>query len=132
MKLALLARETNSTIERGSPDLEIMSTAGLDIAAAGEITFLANPKYFRQVESTAASAIFLNEGYEIKRGDIAVLRAPDPYVAYTQAMRLFFPTAEVKPFIHETAIIDASAAVADGVEIHANVVIGPNCRIDAG
>lgn len=132
MKLALLAEKTNSTIERGSPDLEITSTAGLGIASAGDITFLANPKYFRQVESTEASAIFLTEGYEISRKDIAILRSADPYVAYTHAMRLFFPPPEARPFIHPGAVIDASADVAGAVEIHANVVIGPNCRIASG
>jgi UDP-3-O-[3-hydroxymyristoyl] glucosamine N-acyltransferase len=132
MKLALLAELTDSTIERGSADLEITSTAGLDIASTGDITFLANRKYFPQVESTAASAIFLSEGYEISRQDIAILRSPDPYVAYTQAMRLFFPDPEIRPFVHPSAVIDASAVVSEVVEIHANVVIGPNCQIAQG
>ena len=60
MKLALLAEKTNSTIEQGSPELEIASTAGLDIASTGDITFLANPKYLPQIKETKASAIFLN------------------------------------------------------------------------
>ena len=57
MKLGTLAELTNSTIERGSPDLEITSTAGLDLAGEGEITFLANPKYTPQIAATRAAAI---------------------------------------------------------------------------
>ena len=132
MKLAELAELTNSTIERGSPDLEITSTAGLDLAGEGEITFLANPKYTPQITSTNASAIYLNEGINIDRDDIAVLRAKDSYVAYTRAMRLFFPEPELKKFIHPSAVIDGSAKVADDVEIHANAVIGIGCTIASG
>ena len=72
MKLAHLAEQSGSTIEQGSPDLDISSTAGLDIAGTGDITFLANPKYLPQIAQTRASAIILNEGVEIKRDDIAL------------------------------------------------------------
>lgn len=132
MKLAELAEKTGSTIEQGSPDLEIASTAGLDIAGTGDITFLANPKYLSQVKDTKASAIFLNDGVTIARDDIAVLRSKDSYLAYTRAMRLFFPESALKPFIHPTAVIDESARVSKNVEIHANVVIGAGCVVDDG
>ena len=132
MKLAELAEKTSSVIEQGSPELDISSTAGLDLAATGDITFLANPKYFPQVAETKATAIFLNAGVEIDRKDIAILRAGDAYVAYTQAMRLFFPEPAVRAFVHPTAVIDPSAAVDPNVEVHANVVIGANAKISSG
>jgi UDP-3-O-[3-hydroxymyristoyl] glucosamine N-acyltransferase len=132
MKLSELAEQTESTIEHGSPDLEITSTAGLSLAGPADVTFLANPKYSPQIAETRAGAIFLNENAAIDRTDIAVLRAKDAYVAYTLAMRLFFPTPKLRPFIHPTAVIDPSATVADNVEIHANAVIGANCVIAEG
>lgn len=132
MKLAILAEQTNTTIAQGSPELEITSAAGLDIAGPGDITFLANPKYVSQIKTTKASAIFLNESVELKRGDVAVLRAKDPYLAYTRAMRLFFPEKKIQPFIHPTAVIHPTATMADDAEIHANVVIGANCIVSSG
>ena len=81
MKLSELAEQTNSTIGSGSPELEITGGAGLDIAAPGDITFLANPKYTPQIKETKASAIFLNEKETIKRSDLAVLRTKDPYLS---------------------------------------------------
>lgn len=132
MNLARLAELTNAEIESGSPDLEITSTAGLDLAATGEITFLANPKYTPQIEQTKASAIYLANGVAIDRDDIAVLRAKDPYVAYTLAMRLFFPERGLRPGIHPSAVIDATATVAENVEIHANVVVGERASIASG
>lgn len=132
MKLGTLAELTNATIERGSADLEITSTAGLDLAGEGDITFLANPKYTPQIAGTKASAIYLNEGITIERDDIGVLRAKDSYVAYTRAMRLFFPEPALKKLIHQTAVIDETAIVAEDVEIHANAVIGADCIIASG
>lgn len=129
MKLIELAERTFSNIEQGDAELEIKGAAGLDIAATGEITFLANPKYTPQIHETKASAIFLNEKEKIERADIAVLRAKDPYLAYTRALRIFNPAPPVKNFIHPRAAIDETAKLAENVEIHANAVIGANCEI---
>lgn len=132
MKLAELANLTAATIERGDAEMEIASAAGLDIAGPQDVSFLANPKYTPQISETKAGAIFLNKGVEIERSDIAVLRADDAYVAYTLALRTFFPEPELRAFIHPTAVIDETAEVADSVEIHANVVIGRNCKVATG
>ncbi|MGI8544179.1 MAG: UDP-3-O-(3-hydroxymyristoyl)glucosamine N-acyltransferase [Aridibacter sp.] len=131
MKLSELADKTDTEIERGSEDLEIEAAAGLDIAKKGEVTFLANPKYTPQVQITKASAIFLSEGVEIERRDIAILRAKDAYVAYTLALREFYPMPKIFPSIHKSAVIDETAEVAENVEIMANVVIGKYCKIES-
>ncbi|MBK9527426.1 MAG: UDP-3-O-(3-hydroxymyristoyl)glucosamine N-acyltransferase [Acidobacteria bacterium] len=132
MKLSELAEITSSTIAQGSADLEITSTAGLDLAGVGDVTFLANPKYTPQIAETKATAIFLNEGVEIERDDIAILRAKDAYVAYTLAMRAFFPEPELRAFVHPSAVIDPTATVSESVEIHANAVIGASCTVSNG
>jgi UDP-3-O-[3-hydroxymyristoyl] glucosamine N-acyltransferase len=132
MKLSELAEKTFSTVIRGPLDMEIESAAGLDIAGPTQISFLANPKYTPQVDDTKAGAIFLSEGVEINRTDLAVLRSKDAYLAYTRALRIFNPAPPIDPGIHPTAVIDATAEVADDVEISANVVVGKNCRIDGG
>jgi len=131
MKLSTLAEKTSSTIKQGDADLEIKSAAGLDIAENGQITFLANPKYTPQIKETKASAIFLNEMETVERRDIAVLRAKDPYLAYTRALRLFNPEPEIVSFVHPTAVIHETAKVAPDVEVNANVVVGKNCIIES-
>jgi UDP-3-O-[3-hydroxymyristoyl] glucosamine N-acyltransferase len=122
MKITELAEKTGAQLE-GDADLEISGAAGLDIAASGQVTFLANPRYTPQVETTQASAIYVGEGVEVKR-DIAVLRARDPYLAYTRALRLFHPEPAFETFIHPTAVIDSTAKLPDEVWIGAHVVIG--------
>jgi UDP-3-O-[3-hydroxymyristoyl] glucosamine N-acyltransferase len=132
MKLSELAEKTFSKIESGASDLEISGAAGLDIASEGEITFLANPRYTPKVRETKASAIYLNETESIDRSDVAVLRAKDPYLAYTRALKTFNPDRELQPNVHPTAVIDETADVALNVEVYANVVIGARCRIHHG
>ncbi|MGI8555148.1 MAG: LpxD N-terminal domain-containing protein, partial [Pyrinomonadaceae bacterium] len=132
MKLSELAEKTSAVIEQGSANLEIGGAAGLDIAEAGEITFLANPKYTPQIQTTKAGAIFLNENKKIERADIAVLRAKNSYLAYTKALRLFNPEPEINVSMHPRAVIHPTAQVAAEVEIHANVVVGANCVIKSG
>ncbi|MDQ3041296.1 MAG: UDP-3-O-(3-hydroxymyristoyl)glucosamine N-acyltransferase [Acidobacteriota bacterium] len=132
MKLATLSEKTFSVIEIGDGDLEIGGAAGLDIAGRGEITFLANPKYTPQIKDTRASAIFLNETERIERADIAVLRAKDPYLAYTRALRLFNPAPEFASFIHVLSSIHETAEVAPDVSIDAFVSIGKNCVVENG
>jgi len=132
MKLAIISEKTFAVIERGDGKLELSGAAGLDIAGRGEITFLANPKYTTQTKDTKASAIFLNETEQLERTDIAVLRAKDPYLAYTRALRLFNPEARFAPFVHPLSSIDETATVAADVSIDAFVSIGKNCVIESG
>lgn len=129
MKLKDLAEQTFSRLEQGSDETEIKAAAGLDIAESGDVTFLANPKYTPQIKETKASAIFLSEITQIERDDIAILRAKDPYLAYTRALRIFHPVAEITASIHPSAVIHETAKIAKMVEIMANVVIGENCEI---
>lgn len=129
MRLNELAEKTFATIENGDENLEITGAAGLDIAASGQITFLANPKYTPQIKDTDASAIFLNEKEKCERVDIAVLRTKDPYLAYTRALRLFHPEPKFPAQIHGSAFIDETAKVAETVSIDAFVSIGKNCEI---
>ena len=131
MKLSELAALTGARLEGNSENIEITGAAGLDDAGAGEVSFLANPRYTPKINTTQASAIYLSEDALIER-DIPVLRAKDPYLAYTRALRLFHPELEFAPAIHKSAVLDPSAEVAENVWIGACSVIGPSSRIEEG
>ena len=131
MKLSELAALTTARLDDTASDMEITGAAGLDDAKAGDISFLANPRYTPKVNTTEASAIYLSEDASIERA-IPVLRAKNPYLAYTRALRLFHPSLPFAAFVHESAVIDPSAEVAENVWIGAGVVIGPSSKIEAG
>jgi UDP-3-O-[3-hydroxymyristoyl] glucosamine N-acyltransferase len=128
MKLSELATQTGCRVE-GDGELEISGAAGLAEAGSGQVTFLSNPKYTPRVKTTQASAIYVAEDTAVERNDIAVLRAKDPYLAYTRALILFHPEPEVPAFIHPTAVIDPTAQVARDVTIGPHVVIRAHAQI---
>ncbi len=130
MKLSELAALTSARLE-GDANTEIIGAAGLDEARSGYVSFLANPRYTPRVNETAASAIYVAEDAQLER-KIPILRAKDPYLAYTRALRLFHPEPSVEPKIHATAVIDETATVASDVWIGACTVIGPRAKIEAG
>jgi len=132
MKITELAALTKASVERAIEDCEISGAAGLDDAVAGQVTFLANPRYTPRVRATRASAVYLGPGVETERTDIAVLRAADPYLAYTRALRLFHPEPGQTPAVHQNAVIDPTAKVAADAWIDAGTVIGRNVEIGSG
>jgi UDP-3-O-[3-hydroxymyristoyl] glucosamine N-acyltransferase len=129
MKLSELAAKTGANHTSSDADLEIEGAAGLDQAELGQVTFLSNPRYTSRVASTRASAVYLGEGVEIQRADVAILRAKDPYLAFTRALRLLHPAIAFEPAIHPSAIIDPTARVAGNAFIGAHVVIGKSVEI---
>ncbi|MDQ2921296.1 MAG: UDP-3-O-(3-hydroxymyristoyl)glucosamine N-acyltransferase [Acidobacteriota bacterium] len=131
MKLSELAALTAARVDGNSADIDITGAAGLDDASSGQITFLANPRYTPKLSSTQASAIYLSEDARIDR-ELPVLRARDPYLSYTRALRLFHPETQHAAFIHESAVIDPSAKIASNVWIGACSVIGPSSEIAEG
>jgi UDP-3-O-[3-hydroxymyristoyl] glucosamine N-acyltransferase len=131
MKLFDLASQTGADCNITDGEIEISAAAGLDEAQPGQITFLSNPKYTNKVAATRASAIFVGEQTEIARDDIAILRAKDPYLAFTRALAVFHPRPAFESGIDPSAVIDLSAKTGEGSAIGARAVIGANVTIGA-
>jgi UDP-3-O-[3-hydroxymyristoyl] glucosamine N-acyltransferase len=129
MKLSELAERTGAHFDSGKVETEITGAAGLDEAAPGQVTFLANPRYTPRVKTTKASAIYVGEDTDIDRNDIVLLRSPNPYLAYTRALILFNPEPSLEPHIHPSAVIDSTARVGADVFIGACVVVGRKAQI---
>jgi UDP-3-O-[3-hydroxymyristoyl] glucosamine N-acyltransferase len=132
MKLSELARLTGAHFEEKFGEIDIEGAAGLDDAEPGHVTFLANPRYTPRVQTTRASAVYLAEGSEAVRADLAVLYARDPYLAYTRALRLFNPEPEFEPVIHPSAVVDPSARLGAGVAVGACSVLGRGVTVGDG
>jgi UDP-3-O-[3-hydroxymyristoyl] glucosamine N-acyltransferase len=129
MKLSDLAAQTGAQFHSSDGDIEITGAAGLDQAAPGQVTFLSNPRYTPKVAATGASAIYVADGVEVARPDLAVLRAHDPYLAFTRALIVFNPAADFEPYCDATAVIDSSSRVPKESFIDAHVAIGKNVKL---
>ena len=129
MKLSELAAKTGATCNSDVAEVEIEAAAGLDEATPGQVTFLSNPRYTSRLSTTRASAIYIAEDTEVSRTDLAILRAKDPYLAFTRALVVFHPKADFEAYWDPTAVIDSSTRVPKEVFIDAHVAIGKNVVI---
>jgi UDP-3-O-[3-hydroxymyristoyl] glucosamine N-acyltransferase len=127
MKLGELAARLGCKLQ-GDGNLEVRGVAGIESAQPGEVTFLSNPKYSRELVKTRASAVFLNEKVVIKRGPglppLAALRSQNPYFDFARAIELFCTPAAYSPGIHPTTVVAKSARIGEGAHI------GPHCFVD--
>ena len=129
MKLSELAAKTGAQFQSSDGDIEITGAAGLEQAELGQVTFLSNPRYTPKIANTGASAIFVADEVEVPRADLAVLRAKDPYVAFTRALIAFHPPPPFEPYWDPTAVIDSSTHVPKEIFIDAHVAIGKNVHL---
>src|SRR6267143_6581936 len=124
MKLSEVAQKLGCQLE-GSPEIEIRGVAGIEHAESGQLTFLANRRYFPLLKTTRASAVLVEEGISVTRDaslpPLTALRSPNPYLAFAHAIELFYRSPRYDPGIHPTAIIAKSARVGE------NAHIGPYC-----
>ena len=112
----------------GDGQTSIAGVGTLDDAAPGQIAFLSNPKYLRQLEETKASAVIVAPSVKTDRRPI--LRAKDPYFAFALAVR-HLHGARRHPFagIHPRANVDPTATIGEGTTIYPGVYVGPRTRI---
>jgi UDP-3-O-[3-hydroxymyristoyl] glucosamine N-acyltransferase len=131
MKLAELAERLDCRVE-GNGDVEIVRVASIRNAEAGDLTFLANPKYAGDLSTTRASAVILDLSSPLRDRvppSCGVVRAADPYTAFARALELFAATERPAPGIHGLAVIGAGVALGDEVSIGPFVTIGAGVRI---
>jgi len=126
MKLSDLAAKLGATLH-GDPDAEVTSAAGLEEARAGQISFVANPKYTPLARTTQATAVLVEPSF----GEItsATLRIANPYLAFARALELLYEAPIYAPGIHPTAVIAPTATVGAEAHIGAYVVIGEGAII---
>src|SRR5260370_35162206 len=124
MKLGELAARLGCTLE-GDAQIEIHGAEGLEDAKPGEVTFLSNPKYGRELSTTRASAVLVGHKVALKRHArlpaLAALRSGNPYLDFARTLEFFHATQEYAPGIPSTAVVARSATIGEGAQL------GPAC-----
>lgn len=131
VRLADVARRIGGTVE-GDGETPIHAVLPLDSAGEGALTFLANPRYHAQLQTTRASAALVQPGVDCPEGVIPV-RVENPYGALPLVLALFDPGPPgAGGGVHPSAVIDPSAAVAEGASVGPLAVVGPRVVVGAG
>lgn len=132
MNLSEIAQKLGCRLE-GPGDTVITGIAGIEHAEPGQVTFLANRRYFPLLKTTRASAVLVEERINLEREpgmpQLAALRTANPYLAFAHAIELFYQPPQYAPGFHPTAIIAKSAKIGAGAHIGPYCVVEGDARI---
>lgn len=127
MRVRELADWLGATYE-GDGEKELAGVAPLETAGASDIAFAATRKAVLQAETSAAGCLLVpiewpSPSYR------TVIRVAQPRTAFARALNRFYPTAELKPGIHPTAVIGKDVNLGAMVFVGPHAVIGDGTRI---
>lgn len=114
----------------GDGSIEIREAAPLDVAAAGQLAFVASAK--AAATALRSPACLIVPPIYPRPESQTVLRAENPRATFARALALLYPEERVRPSVHRTACIEASASVDPTAEVGPHVVIGARSIIAAG
>jgi UDP-3-O-[3-hydroxymyristoyl] glucosamine N-acyltransferase len=120
----------------GDADKTITGISTLVSATSDHLSFLANPKYIRDLQSTSAGVVILSRK-NLANCPCNALVMDDPYWGYARISQLFRVEGR-KPGVHpaatiaESVSIPASASIAPGVIIEEGVVLGEHVVVGPG
>ena len=126
MKLRDLATRLGCVLD-GDGEIEITGLAGMEQASAGQLTFLANPKYAPKVKHTRASAILVTEA--VRGLPIASLVSENPYLDFARALEMFYQPPRPAPGIHPLAYVAGTARVGENASIGPFAVVGERVKV---
>lgn len=143
--LAQIAERTDAEIsDPAQATLQILDVRPLDLAGPGDISFLDNPKYLADLESTSAAACFLAPKHvdRVPEGTIPLVAAT-PYRSFAKALAMFYPESSMSQTVnaaagdfpgnvHPTANLEDNVIIEPGAFIGREVEIGRGTRIAAG
>ena len=120
----------NGTIE-GNAEITINSFGKIEEAKEGQLSFLANPKYEEYLYTTGASAIIINEDYELKQPVSATLiRVKDAYSAFATLLSKYQELKQQQlKGVQQPSYIAASAAYGENVFIGAFAYLSDNVKV---
>ncbi|HNJ28116.1 MAG TPA: UDP-3-O-(3-hydroxymyristoyl)glucosamine N-acyltransferase, partial [Ferruginibacter sp.] len=130
---AQIAMMINGKVE-GNADAAVGSFGKIEEAQAGQLSFLANPKYEEYLYSTRASIIIINEAQELKQPIGATLiRVPDAYSAFATLLDKYQQIQRQQlSGIQQPVYIAATAKTGDNVFIGAFTYLGENVVLGNG
>lgn len=113
---------------KGNGEVLIERIRGIDEAGEGDLTFVANPKYRKKLDTTGASAILVASGAVCKGKNLLIVA--EPYIVLGRLLSLFHPEEEETGGIHPNACIEAGADVSPEAVVYPGVHICRGARVE--
>lgn len=116
---------------QGDASRRVTGLAGLREATEQDVSFVSDSKYVAQLSVSRAAAVVVRSELADKVPSNALI-SDDPYLAFARLSRLFDNRPNVQMGVHPSAVVDATASIADDVAIAAHVIIEADAVIGAG
>ena len=128
----IIAGFVNGRVD-GNGRLPITGFAKIEEAKAGDITFIANPKYAHFINTTSATAVLVADGFETE-GPVSptLIRVPDPYVALADLLNAVEARKPRKRGVEQPCYIAEGVDIPDEAYIGAFAYIGEGVRLGKG
>src|SRR5260370_42103699 len=127
MRVRELAEWLGATFE-GDGEKELVAVAPLEWAGAGDVAFVGIRKAAAAAESSSAGCLIVPVEWP-SSSHRTVIRAVEPRTAFARAMNRFYPTMELKPGIHPTAVVGRDVEMGAMVYIGPHAVVGDETRV---
>jgi UDP-3-O-[3-hydroxymyristoyl] glucosamine N-acyltransferase len=111
----------------GDGNVAIENIRGIDEAEPGDITFVANAKYRKKMESTRAGGILVAPGTTCPGKNLVVVS--DPYSSLGKLLELYYAEEESPAGISDKAFIEEGAGVSPDAIVYPGAHIGRGARI---
>ncbi len=111
----------------GDESIEVEGVADIEEAKEGEIAFISDKKHLPRLKTTRASAVIVSR--EIKEAKVSLIRVENPYLAFSQMMRILVPYQKPTKGVHPSAIIPEGVDLGKEISIGAHSVIGEGVKI---
>jgi UDP-3-O-[3-hydroxymyristoyl] glucosamine N-acyltransferase len=115
----------------GDAETRVSQIGTLDSAITGQIAFLANAKYRKQLDASQASAVILSEA-DAEATRLPRIVADNPYSYFAKLSAFLNPLRYYAPGIHPSAVIGEGAQISPQAHIGAHVSVGEGASIGAG
>ncbi len=119
----------------GDQSLVLSGIASLESAGPEDISFLSNPKYQQQLQSSRAACVIVGPSMReaaLARGTCIVAEQPYLYFARLTQFWKRKQSHNLAPAIHPSAVIDAEAQLHPTASVGALCVVERGARIGAG
>jgi UDP-3-O-[3-hydroxymyristoyl] glucosamine N-acyltransferase len=114
----------------GSDNIIIENIRPIEEAGQGDITFIANKKYLKQLKTTEASAILAAPQTQAEGKNLVLV--PDPYAAFGRLLNLFYPMKHGHNDISKDAYIEEGARVSPEAAVFPRAYISRGAKVEKG
>jgi UDP-3-O-[3-hydroxymyristoyl] glucosamine N-acyltransferase len=114
----------------GNPRQEVSGAADPARARASDLIYLDSPKHRERVAKSAAVCVLSRPG--VRLPGKTILEAADPKFAFAKAADWLLPKPATQAAVHPTAIVAATAKLAENVSVGPYVVVEEDAEIGAG